>query len=206
MVPVQRGGKIKKKVIGAPCHFFSKYAERSNPFSKFYHAWFGVYVIQADSGRLGFTRDNLGIEELGKLAEFDQRAWLRAMGDTLPEATWTGFIRKDKILIDGNTRPCYEGTIVGHSYLSDNKSNQFINFLGMPPKERWEDALAPFHDIILKGIYGGWYSEEYNMTIVYCGCGSIITMLSGQKIDHYSEILDDLIHLAEGIQFRPIEK
>jgi hypothetical protein len=192
--------------FGAPKHFFSKYAERSNPFSRFYQAWFGVYVIQADTGRFGIPRDNLEIEELGKLAEFDQRAWLRAMGDTLPEATWTGFIRQDRILINGQPRQCYEGTIVSHSDLSGSKSNRLINLFGMPPQERWEDEVAPFHDITLKGIYGGWYSVQYNVTIVFYGCGSIVTTRSGEKIDHYSEILNDLIRLAEGVKLVPVEE
>jgi hypothetical protein len=192
--------------FGAPSHLFSRYAERSNPFSKFYQAWFGVYVIQADTGWIGNTRDNIEIEELGKLAEFDQRAWLRAMGDTLPLATWTGFIRQDKILIDGRLRPSYEGTIVSHSDLSASKTNRLINLLGMPPRERWEAELIPFHNITLKGIYGGWYSEEYCVVIVYYGCGSIVTTRSGEKIDHYSEILNDLIQLAEGMKLVPVEE
>ena len=186
--------------FGGAKTLFSKYARRSDPHSKFYQAWFGVYVIQGGEDRFTLMGNDIDIEALGRLAQFDQIAWLTAMGDSQPTATWTGFIRQDRILIEGIERPCFEGTIVSHSDLTDRRDSGHVRLLGMPPRSSWEYTLIPYHHLTLKGIYGGWYSAAHGVTIVYYGCGSVFTTRTGEKIDYYQEIKQDLIRLAEGMK------
>lgn len=195
---------MKYFTFGGPKHIFSRYAERSNPYSRFYQAWVGIYVIEGEAERFGLNGNN--IEELGKLAQSDQVVWLRAMGDTMPEASWTGFIRKEKMTIDGLKRPCFEGTIVSHSDLTGNKNSDLVKLLGMPPRSEWEDEFTPHHRITLKGIYGWWYSDEYDVTVVYYGCGFIFETRSGENVDYYREIFIDLVRLLRSVTFVSVEK
>jgi hypothetical protein len=186
--------------FGEPETVISKYTQRSNPDSKYYQAMFGVYVISGGEDRFMLPGNEIDIEALGRLAQFEQITRLKAMGDPQPIATWTGFIRQDRILMEGIGRPCFEGTIVSHSDLTDRRDLSPVRLLGTPPRSRWEDTLSPYHPLTLKGIYGGWHSAVHGVTIVYYGYGSVFTTRTGVRIDYYQEIKQDLIRLAEGVK------
>ncbi|MFZ2053137.1 MAG: hypothetical protein WAU81_02960 [Candidatus Aminicenantales bacterium] len=189
--------------FGGPKSLLARFAERTNPHSKFYQAWFGVYIIQTDRAPFGMSDGVVDIDALGDLAEYDQRAWLKAMGDPIPEAEWVAFAPRDALVIDGRRRPFFDGTIISHSDLPELATTPLAKFLGTPPASRWHDDVTPHHDLTLKGIYGAWYSEDYGMTIVVYGCGSLFRTLPGDSVNHYERIREELVELAEGIRLVP---
>ena len=62
------------------------FAARSDPDSPLYQAWFGAYVIAGGKAAFGMADENHGCQAFAKLAEYDQRSWLQAMGDPSPVA------------------------------------------------------------------------------------------------------------------------
>jgi len=192
--------------FGKPKTVFSNYIERSNPQSPFYQAWFGVYVISSKNTCFGIENGKINIFELGKLAEYDQRAWLNAMGDPDPQARWIGFTTLDSLLIDESNRIFYEGVIETHSDLTNKITGQLTTFLGMPPEQEWQQQLSSFHPVTLKGIYGGWYDKQHQVTIVVYGCGiDSIQSKSGKIAEQYDTIKEDLIEMAKRIRIVRIE-
>ena len=192
--------------FGKPKTVFSNYIERSNPRSPFYQAWFGVYVISSKNTCFGIENGKINIFELGKLAEYDQRAWLNAMGDPDPQARWIGFTTLDSLLIDESNRIFYEGVIETHSDLTNKITGQLTTFLGMPPGQEWQQQLSSFHPVTLKGIYAGWYDKQHQVTIVVYGCGvDSIQSKSGKIAGQYDTIKEDLIEMAKRIRIVRIE-
>lgn len=183
---------------------FSKFVERSNPHSRFYQAWFGVYVIKNEGTSFGIREGNPDIIALGNLANFDQRAWLKAMGDPTPRVEGIGYVKTDSLSIEGTKHAFFEGDILSHSDLTDSISSKLVQLLGMPPRSRWKDDVTKYHDIRLKGIYGVWYSDRYDVTFVVYGCGCSFETFSHQLFNHYDEIRHDLVVMAEGIRFAPV--
>ncbi len=192
--------------LGGPKNIFAKYVERSNPCSPYYQAWFGVYIIKAPKERFGFDREEMDVNELGKLAVYDQNAWLKAMGDPNPLAHGEHYEKTGTINSGGIERTLYEGTMASHADLSQKARSLLVRFLGVPSKSLWEHELAPYHTVTLKGIYGGWYSPEYDVTIVFYGCGSLFQTSSGKTYNHFETIKDELLRMAEGIEFIPVQK
>jgi hypothetical protein len=188
--------------FGGPKHFFARYVERSNPFSRFDQAWFGVYIIKASKERFGLDGD--GIEAVARLAESDQRAWLEAMGDPDPVATWTKLGLREEILIDGHEVSLWEGTIVSHSDLTDAPVSRFASLLGMPPQSNWEGVVTLYHEITLKGIYGAWYLEECGVAVVLYGCASVFDTVGGETYDYYELMKPELLRLALGVKIVPV--
>jgi len=191
--------------FGTTRTIFSRFVERSNPYSRFYQAWSGVYVIKNQGKPFGVKGENIDIESLGKLAEFDQKAWLVAMGDPAPEVGFVKFTKIDSILINGTRWAFFEGTIITHSDLTDTFSGHLVQLLRMPSKSRWGDELTKYHDITLQGIYGVKYSREYGVTFVVYGCGSLFETVSHKIFNHYDKIRRDLYVIAEGIRFIPVK-
>lgn len=69
---------------------FKKYASRTDPNAKYYQAWFGTYIIKADKQVFQSSNADInkfpevGIMQYGKLAEYDQMAWLLSRIATSP--------------------------------------------------------------------------------------------------------------------------
>jgi hypothetical protein len=142
--------------FGGTKTLFSKYVERSNPYSHLYQSWFGTYIIKCDVHKFFDSNGELIIEELGKLAELDQNAWLKAAGDKATHANWLDFGMQESINVDGQNVKFIQGTLVTHSDLSDNGESKLAGLLGMPSGKLWKNELSAYHDITLKGIYGSY--------------------------------------------------
>ncbi len=192
--------------FAGPKNIFAKFVERMNPYSPYYQAWFGVYIIKAPQERFGFDQDEMDVKELGKLAVYDQNAWLKATGDPNPLVRGEHYEKAGKIRVGGTERTLYEGTMTSHADISENKELLLVRFLGVPSKSVWERDLTPYHVVTLEGIYSGWYSRDYEVTIVFYGCGSIFQVSSGKTYNHFEKIKDELLRMAEGIEFVPVKK
>lgn len=146
----------------------NQFAARSDPGSPLYQAWFGAYAIQG--GREMFSSHNRSKQFawLARLAEFDQKSWLGAMGDPRPEAKWTGHSAPQFATIDGSARILYHATMKSHSDISapGPDSTPLAKMLGMPGTNSLAVAVKPFHPVTLKGLYSFWYDAGRDMTFV----------------------------------------
>jgi len=192
--------------FGKPKTVFSKYIERSNPRSRFYQSWFGIYIISGENKSFGIKNGEINISELGQLAEFDQQAWLKAMGDPNPEAKFIGnFTILDSFVIDGSKQTIYEGRMKTHSDLTEKNKTRLVQYLGMPPKQKCENKFTSYHTVTLKGIYGGWYNKQNEVTIVFYGCGvEKMETKEGEIKGQYHKIKPDLIEILKGISIKQI--
>ena len=190
-------------LVGKP-KMLKGYVTRSDVNSKFYQAWFGVYIIQAKDRVFSVSNDSIniipqqGIMEYGKVAEHDQLAWLSAMGDKNPYAKSISYSPIHTIQLDGQKVQLFEGTIESHSDLTD-KETSLTKLLGMPKPKKWKEIVSANHTITLKGIYGIWYNEKDTTIKIVYGCGSIVLLKDGTKIDHYSQLKKDIMIMAENI-------
>src|SRR2546423_12075072 len=113
------------------------YSSRADFRSSRYQAWMGIYAVDARQNIFG--RDNalinhsssLFIRELARLAEHDQKAWLKSAGDPSPAAKSTQFRQAGTLRIDGADRAVFEGTMESHSDLSLSEKG-VASLLGRP--------------------------------------------------------------------------
>src|SRR5664279_1941964 len=141
-----------------------KYAARSDPSSSLYQAWFGVYTVVGDSAfRLASGKD-YAIHSVMKLAEYDQRSWLEAMGDPHPLAKSDSIVDMQKIMIDGVERTVCLFHMQTHSDLNDGVT-PLAHYIGMPgPRAR--SKLRSYHNVSLHGYYAFWYDRSRDATVI----------------------------------------
>jgi hypothetical protein len=186
------------------------YVSRSDIKSKFYQAWFGTYIIQANEDVFSIPNEKInespleGIMEYGKVAEHDQIAWLIAMGDKNPVAKSISYVPIIQINIDGQVVQLFEGTIESHSDLSEEKTS-LNKLLGMPKANKWREKVEPFHNITLKGIYCIWYNKNDRTIKIIYGCGSILKFKDGTTVDYYTVLKNDLIKMFQNVTFEKLK-
>src|ERR1700690_3162360 len=64
----------------------NEFSSRSDPDSPLYQAWFGVYTIAGGKDKWPTGKKGRVFQAAVKLAEYDHRSWLEAMGDPKPVA------------------------------------------------------------------------------------------------------------------------
>lgn len=183
----------------------ASYSTRADFRSSRYQAWMGVYVVEAKKSVFG--RDNsvinrnpsLFIRELSRLAEHDQKAWLKAAGDPSPKAELTKFRRVGSLRMAGEERAVFEGTMVSHSDLSLSE-NGAASLLGRPKASYWSPHLSPYHDVVLKGYYVPWYSEEFKTVFVAYGNATSFQTKSGVVIDYGPSLENELKNMIVGVR------
>jgi hypothetical protein len=141
-----------------------KYAARSDPSSALYQAWFGVYTVVGDSAFRLASGKNYAIESLRKLAEYDQRSWLAAMGDPHPLAESDTIVQMQTITIDGVPRTLCLFHMRTHSDLNPG-TTPLAQYIGMPPV-RGRQRMPSYHPVVLHGYYVFWYDRKRDATII----------------------------------------
>jgi hypothetical protein len=187
-----------------PNHF----AARSDPRSNLYQAWFGCYAVQGGRELFAHADRAAQFQWLSKLAEYDQVAWLVAMGDPKPDAKWIEHSKPMSISIDGKPRILYEATMVSHSDLSriGPDSTPLAKSIGMPEVMTPPDAVQPFHPITLRGLYSFWYDPVSDRTFVAYGVSSSFTDANGSTHDNSQSLASTLRKLLEGIKIPAASK
>ena len=99
-----------------------------------------------------------------KLAEYDQRAWLAAMGDPHLLAESDTIVDMQTITIDGVPRTLCLFHIRSHSDLNSG-TTPLAQYIGMPPEQR-RAHLPSNHPITLHGYYAFWYDKKRDATII----------------------------------------
>jgi hypothetical protein len=185
----------------------ASYSSRADFRSRRYQAWMGVYVV--DARRNVFGRENalinrdpgLFIHKLARLAEHDQKAWLRSAGDPSPRADTTQFHRAGTLRIAGADRAVFEGTMQSHSDLSLSKEG-VASLLGRPKASYWTPHLSQYHNVTLKGFYVPWYEPESQTLFVAYGNGASFQTNSGERIDYVSALRAELDIMFAGVRIQ----
>jgi hypothetical protein len=164
------------------------YAARSDPSSSLYQAWFGVYTVVGDSAFRLATGKNYAIESVRKLAEYDQRSWLAAMGDPHPLAKSDTLVIRQPIEIDGVQRTLCIFHMYTHSDLSAG-ATPLAKYIGMPD-ERARLKLPSYHNVSLHVYYVFWYDKKRDATIIVYAASSTY-ILSSIVIRKYATFESD---------------
>ena len=146
------------------------FAARSDPRSSLYQAWLGAYVIVGGKSVFGSGEKDAQCAAFVKLAEYDQKSWLLAMGDPHPFAEFSPTRHFLTIPIDRSERTGCSLEGATHSDLSSAET-PLAKHMGMPPEAKWKDRVSAFHDLDLH-IVGAWcYDERRDISvIVYTAC------------------------------------
>jgi hypothetical protein len=186
----------------------ASYSSRADFRSPRYQAWMGVYAVEAkknifDGDNSSINRNpSLFIRELSRLAEHDQKAWLKAAGDPSPKAALTKFRRLGSLRVAGEERAVFEATMVSHSDLSLSESGP-ASLFGRPKASYWSPHLSPYHEVVLKGYYVPWYSEEFKTVFVAYGNTTSFKTKSGAVIDYGPNLENELKNMIAGVRIVP---
>ena len=186
--------------FGGPAHRFDDYSARSDPSSPLYQAWFGVYVIAGHANWVSADGTITG-SELARVAEFDQNAWLGAMGDTKPQTEFVASEKPESVKIAGKVRPLIVATFRSHSDLNTNKS-KLAELVGMPRQEQWNRDLDSYHNVLLTGFLSAWYEPAKDVTIVVYANGAGYKTRNGREVDCFPALRKDFISLMSALEFK----
>lgn len=100
-----------------------------------------------------------------KLAEYDQKSWLAAMGDPHPLAESSASRNFLTIPIDGSMRTGCSLEAATHSDLSSAET-PLAKHMGMPPEAEWKDQLSAFHDVDLHVVGAWWYDRQRDISVI----------------------------------------
>lgn len=161
----------------------STFATRSDPDSPLYQAWFGVYVVAGTGGAFSGDEKSRACLAFSKLAEFDQRSWLEAMGDPHPLAESAKSRHFSVISIAGSDRTACAFDMKTHSDLGPG-TTPLGKHLGMPPVQKWQDRLGAFHDLTLHALGAWWYDGQRGVTVIVYTASSNFTDNRGTTKDN----------------------
>ena len=186
--------------FGGPAHWFTSYSARSDPSSPLYQAWFGVYVI---AGRANWLSPDgtIVISKLAQSAEFDQNAWLKAMGDRSPQTEFVASEKEETVVIAKEVRPLITATFRSHSDLNTNIRGM-SGLIGMPPDKQWARNLDSYHDVMLTGLLSTWYESADDVTIVVYANSAGYHTKDGRDVDFFPVLRTDLMSMMSGVEFK----
>jgi hypothetical protein len=185
--------------FGGPAQAPHTYSARSDPSSRLYQAWFGVYII---AGRVNWLAADGSVHfpDLSRVAERDQNDWLSTMGDEHPETSCVAAGEPESLEIAGKIRPLIKATLRSHSDLSPGRTGLAAQ-LGMPKPEQWNQDLEAYHDILLTGFFSTWYEPVENATIVVYANAAGYQTKDGRAVDYFPSLQKDLISMIRSVEF-----
>jgi predicted amidohydrolase YtcJ len=140
-------------------------ATRSDPSSSLYQAWLGAYVIVGGKSVFGSGEKDAQCAAFVKLAEYDQKSWLAAMGDPHPLAESSATRNFLTIPIDGSERTGCSLEAATHSDLSSAETS-LAKHMGIPPEAEWMDRVSAFHDVDLHVVGAWWYDPHRDISVI----------------------------------------
>jgi hypothetical protein len=184
--------------FAGPARASDSCSARSDPSSRFYQAWFGVYIIAGRGNWLSADR-SINSPDLLRIAERDQNAWLSAMGDEHPETSCIATQKLESLEIAGRMRPLVKATFRSHSDLNPGKTGLAAQ-LGMPKPEQWNRDLEAYHDILLTGFISTWYEPAENATIVVYASAAGYRTKAGRVVDYFPNLQKDLLSMMRSVE------
>ncbi len=192
-------------VFGKPKSIFSSYSARSDPFSKYYQAWFGTYIIKGCVKWISKDMTRIDSVGLAQIAEKDQIAWLKGMGDKNPYAELRSVDSVDTVKACGKERRLYEETLMSHSDISTN-TNKLIDLLGMPKLSYYDKLVNEYHDITLKCFICPWYNPQNDVTIIIYTCASKFKTKNNKVVDYFNKLKPEFIKMIKGVLIKTENK
>ncbi len=196
-------------------------SSRFDPDSKFYQAWAGVYVARSDI----FTRignlQSLPIQEIGQLAELDQKAWLDSYGDPNPKAQVVRWTPTKESVVDGRRAFVFYGEISSHSDVSEvgtnysdlmvrgfrtmNAGGSLPSSFFIPAAKAWKGKVSRFHDILLRGYFVVVPIAEKGTIVCIYANGARFRKLDGTTKDTF-EVLDAALQsYVSAVKIKPAQ-
>jgi len=167
------------------------FAARSDPSSSLYQAWLGAYVIVGGKSVFGSGEKNVQCAAFLKLAEYDQKSWLAAMGDPQPFAESSVSRNFLTIPIDGSERTTCSLEMATHSDLSSAET-PLAKHMGMPPEAEWKDQMSAFHDVDLHVVGAWWYDPHRDISVIVYTASSRFKSRAGLVKDNDPAIATSL--------------
>lgn len=168
-----------------------KFSARSDPESPLYQAWLGAYVVSGSKAEFDSGNKGQSCEAILKLAVYDQRSWLGAMGDPNPLASAEPNPQFSSILIDGSDRTMCSVDMRSHSDIGPD-ATPLAKHIGMPPIAQWKDVVPPFHNLILHVSCAWWYDQRRDVTVIVYSASSAFKRKSGRERDNGHAISSQL--------------
>jgi predicted amidohydrolase YtcJ len=172
------------------------FAARSDPNSSLYQAWLGAYVIVGGKPVFGSGEKDGQCAAFAKLAEYDQKSWLAAMGDPHPLAESSATRNFLTIPIDGSERTGCSVEMATHSDVS-SVDTPLAKHMGMPPEAEWEDRVSPFHDVDLHVVGAWWYDPHRDISVIVYTASSRFKNRVGLVMDNDSAIATSLRQIMQ---------
>lgn len=141
------------------------FAARSDSGSPLYQAWLGAYVIVGGKSVFGSGGKDAQCAAFVKLAEYDQKSWLAAMGDPHPLAEFSATRNSLTIPIDGSERTACSLEGATHSDLS-SADTPLVKHMGMPPEAEWKHRVSAFHNLDLHIVGAWWYDPHRDLSVI----------------------------------------
>jgi predicted amidohydrolase YtcJ len=181
------------------------FAARSDPDSPLYQAWLGAYVVVGGKTAFGSGDKEAQCAAFAKLAEYDQKSWLEAMGDPNPVAVASLDRKYFTIPIDNSERTACSFEGASHSDLS-SADTPLAKHLGMPPEVQWKDQLPAFHDIGLHIVGAWWYDSQRDLTVIVYTASSNYKNQTGMAKDNGSVLANSLRQIMMHARLRDMQK
>ena len=172
------------------------FAARSDPSSSLYQAWLGAYVIVGGKSVFGSGEKDGQCAAFVKLAEYDQKSWLAAMGDPHPLAESSATRNFLTIPIDGSERTECSLEMTTHSDLSSAEA-PLAKHMGMPPEAEWKDRVSAFHDVDLHVVGAWWYDPHRDISVIVYTASSRFKNRAGLVKDNDSAIATSLRQIMQ---------
>lgn len=190
--PIKADG-VNYFMFAAPRTLLSTYSERSNPWSPYYQAWVGGYVIKRRDGSVPTDLQSWAWQ----VTTLDQRSWLSTMGDPRPLAESGSATTAGDIVIDGHRLPLWHGIMRSHSDLSEHPTGPLATLIGMPPKSSWPGGVDSFQEVTLEGYFVCWPEPVHHVSIVIYAVSASYAGPSPTAQHESQRINDELLNLME---------
>ena len=172
------------------------FAARSDPSSLLYQAWLGAYVIVGGKSVFGSGEKEAQCAAFVKLAEYDQKSWLAAMGDPDPVADFSATRHFLTIPIDGSERTACSLDRATHSDLS-SADTPLVKHMGMPPEEEWKQRVTAFHNLDLHIVGAWWYDPQRDISVIVYTASSRFKNRAGLVKDNDLALATSLRQIAQ---------
>jgi predicted amidohydrolase YtcJ len=177
------------------------FAARSDPDSSLYQAWLGAYIIAGGKAAFGSGEKETQCSASAKLAEYDQRSWLEAMGDPHPLAESSTQRHFLTIPVGGSDRTGCSFDMTTHSDLS-TADTPLAKHMGMPPAKDWQEQLAAFHDVRLHVVGAWWYDAQRDLTMIVYTASSTFRNRASMVKDNEPVIATSLRQIMTQVHVR----
>jgi hypothetical protein len=141
----------------------NSYSERFNPQSKYYQAWFGIYIIEMINDMDIEKIITVNPQYVLNIAIADQNAWLRSMG--YPETAATGVITDTQNITN---RWKMTGWMKTNADTGENNSTSEMPRFFHPPNIVWKESITSYGPINLDLVFYIYQnSKERKIIIIY---------------------------------------